>query len=246
MKRLIKKFQRKKLYLFLLCLLFVSVLAACDRQDKASGTSTQPVQPVKAYAGTIIAMGNSLTAGLGVAEEEAYPAVLEEKLRLSGYNWQVINAGISGETSSGALSRINWIIAQQPDIVILETGANDGMRGIPIRAIRENISQAVLLLKEADIEVVLAGMQMLQNLGPDYTTQFAAVYPAVAKKQEVILIPFFLKEVAGTPSLNLPDFIHPTPEGHRIVAQTVYPFVVKAIQAKSPIKKTRGKSLIIQ
>ena len=171
-----------------------------------------------------------MTAGLGVAEEEAYPAVLERKLQQGGYSWQVINAGISGETSSGALTRIDWIIAQQPDIVILETGANDGMRGIPIRVIRENINQAVQQLKDANIEVVLAGMQMLQNLGPEYTAQFKAVYPAVAEKQGVILIPFFLEQVAGTPSLNLPDFIHPTPEGHRIVAQTVYPFVVKAIQ----------------
>jgi acyl-CoA thioesterase-1 len=170
---------------------------------------------------------------MGVAEEEAYPALLEDKLQQNGYNWQVINAGISGETSSGALARINWIIAQQPDIVILETGANDGMRGIPTGLIRENISRTVYLLKEAGVEVVLAGMQMLQNLGPIYTKQFAAVYPAVAEEQEVILIPFFLEQVAGNPALNLEDFIHPTPAGHRIIAQTVYPFVLKAIKAKS-------------
>jgi len=237
----------KKHCSLLLCLLFIFVNAGCDRGGEPSSSSAQPSQPAKAYEGTIIALGNSLTAGLGVAEEEAYPAVLEEKLQQSGYNWQVINAGISGETSSGALSRINWIIAQQPDIVILETGANDGMRGLPIRVIRENIRQVVHLLKEADIEVVLAGMQMLQNLGPDYTKQFAAVYPGVAEEQGVILIPFFLKQVAGTPSLNLPDFIHPTPEGHRIVAHTVYPFVVKAILARnsSQSKPTKGASLLL-
>jgi acyl-CoA thioesterase-1 len=231
MKIRIKKSDGQKLCKLLLCLLIVLVFTGCDLQDRPSGTISQPAQPAKVYDGTIIALGDSLTAGLGVAEEEAYPAVLEEKLQQSGYNWQVINAGISGETSSGTLTRIDWIIAQQPDIVILETGANDGMRGIPTWLIKDNINQAVQLLKEADVEVVLAGMQMLQNLGPDYTKQFGAVYPAVAEEQKIILIPFFLEQVAGTPSLNLPDFIHPTPAGHRIVAQTVYPFVIKAIQA---------------
>jgi len=216
----------------LICLLFLFLLTGCDTQEKFSGATSQTPPPPKVYEGTIIALGDSLTAGQGVSEEEAYPAVLEEKLQQSGYNWQVINAGISGETSSGALTRIDWIIAQHPDIVVLETGANDGMRGIPVRVIRENISQAVELLKAANVEVVLAGMQMLQNLGPEYTEQFRAVYPAVAEKQGIILIPFFLEQVAGTPSLNLPDFIHPTPEGHRIVAQTVYPFVVEAIQQR--------------
>jgi len=221
---------RKELSILLLLFFFFT---GCDRQDSPANTRPQLPQPKKIYDGTIIALGDSLTAGMGVAEEEAYPALLEEKLQQNGYNWQVINAGISGETSSGALARINWIIAQQPDIVILETGANDGMRGIPTGLIRENISRAVGLLKEAGVEVVLAGMQMLQNLGPVYTKQFAAVYPEVAEEQEVILIPFFLEQVAGNPSLNLEDFIHPTPAGHLIIAQTVYPYVLKAIKTKS-------------
>ncbi len=142
----------------------------------------------------------------------------------------MINAGISGETSSGALSRINWIIARKPDIVILETGANDGMRGIPPNVIRKNISRTVALLQEAGIEVVLAGMQMLQNLGPAYTREFEAIYPAVAAERQVILVPFFLKQMAGDPALNLPDGIHPTPEGQRLVMQTVFPFVLEAIR----------------
>jgi len=230
MKMFIKKSYCQNLSALLLCLLVIPLLAGCDRQDERVSTKSQPVH---VYEGTIIALGDSLTAGLGVGEEEAYPALLQKKLRQNGYNWQVINAGISGETSSGALTRIDWIISQKPDIVILETGANDGMRGIPIRVIKENITRAAQLLKEANVVVVLAGMQMLQNLGPDYTKQFAAVYPAVAEEQNIILIPFFLEQVAGTPSLNLPDFIHPTPEGHEIVAQTVYSFTVKAIQQKT-------------
>jgi acyl-CoA thioesterase-1 len=225
------KFHSRKLYRLLLCLLTIFLFSCSDQQKSPTDSTSQPPPPAKkVYDGTIFALGDSLTAGLGVAEEDAYPALLEKKLQQNGHNWQVLNGGISGETSSGALSRINWIITHHPDIVILETGANDGMRGIPARVIKENISQAVHLLKAADIEVVLAGMQMLQNLGPVYTEQFAAVYPAVAEEQDVILVPFFLEQVAGNPSLNLPDTIHPTPAGYRIVVQTVYPYVVEAIR----------------
>ena len=222
----------KKLCRLLLCLLFILAVASCQRQENPESAASQPAPPPKVYEGTIIAVGDSLTAGLGVDEDEAYPALLQGKLQQDGYNWQVINAGISGETSSGLLSRINWIIAQHPDIVVLETGANDGLRGVPTMTIIKNISQAVQLLKEADIEVVLAGMQMLQNYGRDYTRLFASVYPAVAKKEEITLIPFLLEGVAGDPALNLRDGIHPNPEGQKIVTQTVYPFVVEAIKAR--------------
>lgn len=213
------------------CLVIIFLVLSCDQQKNttADTTAAAPLSQ-KNYDGTIIALGNSLTAGLGVAESEAYPAQLEKKLQQNGYNWQVINAGISGETSSGALARINWIIAQQPDMVILETGANDGMRGIPTDLIEKNLNRMVEQLKEAGIEVVLAGMQMLQNLGPDYTRKFSAVYPSVAQKQNILLVPFFLEQVAGNPGLNLPDTIHPTPAGHAIVAQNVYPYVEKAIR----------------
>ncbi len=113
---------------------------------------------------------------LQLSSTDAWPALLENRLLEEGYNWQVINAGISGETSSGALARIKWILAKEPDIVIVETGANDALRGIPIDAIKENISKAVHMLKQAEVTVVLAGMQIVQNLGPDYTMAFAAIY----------------------------------------------------------------------
>lgn len=218
----------------LLSCLLLAVLLACSDQPDHSADPASPPPAAPVYEGTIIALGDSLTAGLGVAENEAFPAVLEQKLRREGFNWQVINAGISGETSSGALSRVKWIIARQPDIVILETGANDGLRGIPVQLIRENLSRAVQLLQEAEVEVVLVGMRMLQNLGAAYTAEFAALYSQVAAQRQVILVPFLLAEVAGQPALNLPDAIHPNPAGHRLVAQTVYPYVVKAIQAAKP------------
>jgi acyl-CoA thioesterase-1 len=214
---------------FFLCCSWI--VTGCEQQESVPAADRAAETPV--YEGVIIAVGDSLTAGLGVAEHEAYPALLERKLKQSGYNFHIINAGISGETSSGALSRIGWIIAQQPDIVILETGANDGLRGIPSHVIYENIGKTVQLLKEGGVRVVLAGMQMLQNLGPVYTREFAALYPKVAREQAIILLPFFLQGVAGVPTLNQPDMIHPTAAGHRIIAETVYPYVLKAIQDDS-------------
>jgi acyl-CoA thioesterase-1 len=181
------------------------------------------------YEGTIIAMGDSLTAGRGVVPESAYPAQLQKKIRKAGYNWRVINAGISGETSSGALARIKWILAQHPDIVILATGANDALRGVPISLIKENIGKAVELLQNGGVKVVLAGMRITPNLGPSYTRNFAAIYPAIARERQTILVPFFLSEVAGEPSLNLEDGIHPNPEGYKIIAETVYPYALQAI-----------------
>ena len=167
-----------------------------------------------------------------MGEEDAYPARLERKLREAGYPWRVINAGISGETSSGALSRVEWVLKLRPDIVILETGANDGLRGIAPRVMQKNIDEMVGILKKNKVIVVLAGMQMVANLGHEYNAAFTAVYPFVARKHGVILIPFFLEGVAGEPALNQADGIHPTAEGYRIVVKTVYPYVLRAIEKK--------------
>jgi acyl-CoA thioesterase-1 len=222
---------RKKTHLasLLTCTLALGLLmAGCNRQEEVQAVDEAKTK--QAYSGTIIAMGDSLTAGLGVAEEDAWPALLETKLKKNGLNWQVINAGISGETSSGALARIKWILTRKPDIVIFETGANDGFRGIPPPVMKKNISRAVQLLRENGVTVILAGMRIVRNLGADYIREFAAIYPAVAGEQDVLLIPFFLKGVAGEPSLNQADSIHPNEKGHRIIAETVFPFTLKAIQ----------------
>ncbi len=207
-----------------------SLLLSCERQQ--SSPPSEQAEAAPQYNGTIIAVGDSLTAGLGVAESEAWPALLANKLKENGKNWQVINAGISGETSSGTLSRIKWIVAQKPDIVILETGANDGLRGIPVPVIKENLSKAVQTLQEGNVTVVLAGMQIVQNLGPDYTAAFAGIYSAVAGEQKCILVPFFLQGVAGESLLNQADTIHPNEEGHKILSDTVYPFILQAVQTR--------------
>ena len=213
-----------KLFLFLTSLLLLS----CDSQEL-----TPPVKEkiqVRQYAGTIIAVGDSLTAGLGVAENDAWPALMENKLHQDGYNWQVINGGISGETSSGTLSRIRWILAQKPEIVVLETGANDGLRGISPPVIRKNISKAVQMLQDGNVTVVLAGMQIVQNLGADYAKEFAEIYPAVAGELKCAFVPFILEGVAGEPSLSQADALHPNEKGYVIIAETVYPFVLQAVQ----------------
>jgi acyl-CoA thioesterase-1 len=181
------------------------------------------------YEGTIVAFGDSLTQGHVLPEQEAYPARLEKRLRAEGFAFRVVNAGINGETSSGALSRVSWILRMKPDIVILETGANDGFRGINPEFIEKNISETIRILKENEVTVVLAGMQMLSNLGAEYTTAFRNIYPNVSRRHGAILIPFFLEGVAGEPSLNLPDGIHPTTEGYEIVVKNVWPYVLEAI-----------------
>lgn len=218
--------QTIKLLIITTCLIFFG----CDQQKNTQAPEETLSSPKTQFQGTIIAVGDSLTAGLGINETDAWPFLLQSELQKQGYNWQVINAGVSGETSSGTRARIKWILAQKPDIVILETGANDGLRGIPVDVIEKNITQAVQLLQEEGTKVILAGMQIVQNLGHEYTKEFAYIYPAVAKKQDCLLIPFFLKDVAGEPTLNQEDTIHPNEEGHKIIVNTVFPYVLNEIR----------------
>jgi acyl-CoA thioesterase-1 len=209
----------------------------CSRQD-AQPSPPPPQQ--QEYEGTIVAVGDSLTAGLGVNAEEAYPALLGKKLQAAGLNFRVVNAGSSGETSSGTLSRISWVLNLKPDIVILETGANDGLRGIDPELTRGNLLRLVDICKTGGVTVVLAGMRMVQNLGEAYTTAFANIYPEVARERGVILIPFFLEGVAGERRLNQEDGIHPTAAGYRKVVESVYPYVVRAIEQHRKQVRSRG------
>jgi acyl-CoA thioesterase-1 len=215
------------------CLLLSLTLWALLAAAGSGGKESPPQrQGAPASAGIIVAVGDSLTAGLGVAEEFAYPALLEKKLAAGGFRYRVINAGISGETSSGVLSRINWILTLKPDIVILETGANDGLRGVDPALTKKNIQQILRVLKQAHVAVVLAGMLMVQNLGQEYTEAFRRIYPETAKEFGIPLIPFFLAGVAGHSALNQADGIHPTAEGYKVVVETVYPYAVAVIRER--------------
>jgi acyl-CoA thioesterase-1 len=209
-------------------MVILGLLGGCESGNDAGASAKQETP---ALDGTIVALGDSLTAGYGVKEKEAYPARIERRLNESGYRWRIVNAGISGETSSETLARINRVLELKPAIVILEIGVNDGFQGIDPGIIKKNIEETVRILKVNKIIVVLAGMRMLANMNHDYNTAFAAIYPAIAGESDLILIPFFLEGVAGDPTLNKGDGIHPNGKGYRIVTETVYPYLVKAISS---------------
>lgn len=173
---------------------------------------------------TILFFGDSLTAGYGLSVEEAFPALIEKKLIKNGKPSKVINAGLSGETSAGGLSRIDWVLRKPIDIFVLELGANDGLRGLPLTQTQKNLQAIIdkVKIKYPKAKIVIAGMMVPPNLGPDYTTQFRKIFPDIAKKNNATLIPFLLQDVAGNEKLNLADGIHPNTEGHKIVADNVY------------------------
>jgi acyl-CoA thioesterase-1 len=172
---------------------------------------------------TILFFGDSLTAGYGLSTEEAFPSLIEKQLVKKGKKVTVVNAGLSGETSAGGLSRIDWILKQPVEIFVLELGANDALRGLPLDQTRKNLQAIIdkVKTKYPKTKIVLAGMMVPPNLGNEYTNQFQKMFPDLAKKNNATLIPFLLQGVAGDEKLNQADGIHPTAEGHKIVATTV-------------------------
>lgn len=211
------------------CLMLGLLAGGCGREDAApqagvaDGDNATTALP-QGTEPTIVFLGTSLTAGLGLDPEQAYPAVIQRKLDSAGYRYQVINAGVSGETSAGALTRIDWILRQPPALLVLETGANDGLRGQSPESVRQNIQAIIDRTRERSpgTTIVLAGMQALPNLGGDYVRRFIAIYPELAARNQVALVPFILDGVGGVDSLNQSDGIHPTPSGQRMVAENVW------------------------
>jgi len=223
-----------------------------DNADTTPADSTQPTPPIRQTtqtsqtadtsstsrldeqqaALTILALGDSLTEGLGVSPEDNYPAQLEAQLKKMGYpNITVVNSGLSGETSTGLVNRLDWVLQTKPDITILTIGANDAMRGIEVATIENNIRTAIKRLQADGSEVILGGMQIYDNLGSDYVESFAAIYPRIAEDTGVTLIPFFLDGVGGDATLNQADAIHPTKEGYRmIVNENVLPVLMPKLE----------------
>jgi len=172
----------------------------------------------------ILCLGDSLTAGYGLELEEAYPALLQEKIDALGLPFKVINGGLSGETSAGGLRRIDWMLRRPVDILVLALGANDGLRGLEVAATHRNL-QAIIdraSRKYPKIKIVIAGMKAPPNMGREFTENFAAIYPELARTNDALLIPFLLESVAAEPSLNLADGMHPNPAGHKIIAETLW------------------------
>lgn len=214
------------------CLSFF--LVGCDSEDRKdqlvrTATVSSPTVQAERRLGTIVALGDSLTAGLGVDENDAYPARLERRLQADGHTFRVINAGVSGETTSGTLSRLEWILTMKPDIVILEIGANDGLRGIDPAVPAKNIRAVIRILREQGVIVVFTGMKMVWNLGPAYTLAFNAIYPEIAEEFDLIFMPFFLDEVATIRELNNEDGLHPNGKGYEKIVNNLYPYVLAAI-----------------
>jgi acyl-CoA thioesterase-1 len=190
----------------------------------AHGTKRNHVTLSPADTKVILFLGDSLTAGYGVDPEQAFPALIQQKI--DGHNWpfQVINAGVSGETTAGGLRRLEWLLRQKIDLLVLELGGNDGLHGIPVATIHQNLQAIIDRTKSRypGVQIIIAGMQIPPNLGPEYTAQFRALYPALAETNKLPLIPFLLEGVGGVPALNLPDGIHPTAAGHKIIADNVW------------------------
>ena len=171
-------------------------------------------------------LGDSLTAGYGLAEDEAFPALLGAQLRERGRPVRVVNAGVSGDTSAGGLRRLPWLLTQRPDVLVVALGANDGLRGLPVTLTEDNLRAIVSQARGAGARVLLLGLRLPPNLGADYVRAFEAVYPRVAKETGVPLVPFFLEGVGGVAALNQEDGIHPTGEGQRRIADTVLPHLM--------------------
>tara|TARA_R110002049_G_scaffold245100_1_gene418935 strand:- start:70 stop:732 length:663 start_codon:yes stop_codon:yes gene_type:complete len=189
---------------------------------KESGKQVEAVPVSKSKV--ILFFGNSLTAGMGLSPENAFPALIQEKLDSLNLDYTVVNAGLSGETTSGGKNRLDWVLNQPTDVFVLELGANDGLRGIPLQETRSNLQTIIDMVRKKNpkTRIILAGMQIPPNMGDDYTSEFRTIFPELAQKNNTALIPFLLEDVAGVPELNQSDGIHPTGKGHKILAQNVW------------------------
>jgi len=179
---------------------------------------------------TLTVLGDSLTAGFGVGREDAFPALVQQRLRREGYDYRVVNAGVSGDTTAGGLRRVDWVLRTRPSIVIVALGGNDGLRGLSVDAMRENLEEITTRLRASGARVLLAGMRVPPNYGGEYARTFAAAFPAVARKTGASLMPFLLDGVAGDPNLNQADGIHPNARGQQVVAERLWPYLTPLLR----------------
>ncbi len=216
-------------YFILIALLFScgneASKGSIEANKEASKVETNNEENNTSKAKTIVFFGDSLTAGYGLDDSnDAYPSLIQSKIDSLNLNYTVVNSGVSGETTSGGISRIGWVLNQQVDVFVLELGANDGLRGITLSETRQNLQAIIdaVKLKFPESTIILAGMQLPPNLGQDYTTEFRNIFNELAANNSLAIIPFLLKDVGGIPELNLEDGIHPNVEGQKIVANNVW------------------------
>ena len=238
-----------------LAALFLLTLAApiqigCGADSTAEAPAQPAAAPPVAVAVTpapappdepvVIFLGDSLTAGLGLPADQAYPELVERELDAAGVRFRGLNAGVSGDTTAGGLARLDWVLGQKPDVLVVALGGNDGLRGLPVEEMEKNLREIVRRTKAAGAEVLLVGMQMPPNLGPDYTRAFASVYPRIAEEMDVPLVPFLLEGVGGVDDLNQADGIHPTAEGQEKIAETVAPFLREVLAESTAQRRVEG------
>ena len=233
-KQLILNFNNNVIKIFLkfcyFSLLLILLSCGADTPKKEKTTEKALVEAESnvqesSTSKTILVFGDSLTAGFGLDDvNDAFPALLQSKIDSLSLGYTVINSGVSGETTAGGKSRIDWVLNQKIDVFILELGANDGLRGVPLKETRENLQAIIdaVLEKNAATKIILAGMQLPPNMGQDYINEFKTIFPELATKNKLTLIPFLLKDVGGIPALNQADGIHPTVDGHKILANNVW------------------------
>lgn len=219
-----------RLLIFCYILLNISLVSCGEKATENTSVSegeTLKIENETSVANTqktILFFGTSLTAGLGVDIEEAYPALIQQKIDSLQLNYTVVNAGLSGETTASGKNRLNWVLNQPVDVFVLELGANDGLRGVPLIETRNNLQTIIdeVKNKNPNALIVIAGMELPPNLGTAYTGEFRAIFPELAQKNDLILIPFLLENVGGVTALNQPDGIHPTAEGQQVIARNVW------------------------
>ena len=226
-----------RISIFISFIFLAVVMGACSRSADVNTASLNANRPlstpqVAASRPKIIAFGDSLTAGFGLAEKESYPYLLQEKLKADGYDFEVVNAGVSGDTTLGGLERSDWVLEQEnAKILILELGANDLMRGVPVAKVKENLDKIIRKAKEKNIKVLLCGMLAPPTMGAEYQRDFTVVFPDLASEHKVQFLPFLLDNVALNKELNQADGIHPNADGEKIMTDNVYK-VLKPMLAK--------------
>lgn len=209
-----------------LCLL---VLTGCGNAPAENASNTKQATPAPgavtepaAPRPRVVALGDSLTAGLGLSQEEAYPALLQKRIDAAGLGFEVVNAGVSGDTSAGGVRRLDWVLSGDTRVLIVALGANDGLRGLPVEQMKNNLETIISRAKARSIEVILAGMEAPPNFGPEYTAEFRNAFRDLAREHDLVFVPFLLDKVAGQSQLNQGDGIHPNAQGAEILAGTVW------------------------
>lgn len=214
-------------------------VGGCGRQGQretstvptTAGSQASRAPSLEPQRPRIVVLGDSLTAGLGLPTEQAFPALLQARLEAEGYTFEVMNAGVSGDTSAGGLRRLDWALQGDVRILILALGANDGLRGLSVAEMKRNLSQIITMAQQRHIAVLLAGMEAPPNFGRDYTVQFREAYRELAREHRVAFVPFLLDGVAGRGGLNQRDGLHPNAEGARLVADMLWPVLLRMVDA---------------